>query len=133
MSRPHFVQTLICAGRIVVCTPLSFCAKVKQCVRLCWPLSLVVGVCEKMNAMMKAAVRFSAIKNISNPLKQALLPGNTVAGATRHQFTRTLWHMCSTKSENSKVSNLKLKNPTTVCSCGCGSQRLQHTKSKYVW
>lgn len=83
-----------------------------------------------MNAMMKAALRFSAFKNITNPLKQALLPGNTVAGATRQQLTRTLWHMCSTKSENSKVSNLKLKNPTALCSCGCGSQRLQHTKSE---
>jgi hypothetical protein len=86
-----------------------------------------------MNAMMKAALRFSAFKNITNPLKQALLPGNTVAGATRQQFTRTLWHMCSTKSENSEVINLKLKNPATLCSCGCGSQRLQHTKSKYIW
>jgi hypothetical protein len=83
-----------------------------------------------MNAMMKAALRFSSFKSITSPLKQALLPGNTVAGATKLQFTRTLWHMCSTKSEDSKVSNFKIKNPTSLCSCGCGSQRLQHTKSK---
>lgn len=89
--------------------------------------------CKKMNGMMKAALRYSSFKNITNPLKQALLPGSTVAGSTKQQFTRTLWHMCSTKSEDSKVASLKLKNPTSLCSCGCGSRRLQHTKSKYSW
>jgi hypothetical protein len=87
-------------------------------------------ICEKMNGMMKAALRFSSFKTVTNPLKQALFPGNTIAGTTKQQFSRTLWHMCSTKSEESKVGNLKLKNPTSLCSCGCGSQRLQHTKSK---
>jgi hypothetical protein len=86
-------------------------------------------ICEKMNGMMKAALRFSSFKTVTNPLKQALFQGNTIAGTTK-QFSRTLWHTCSTKSEESKVGNLKLKNPTSLCSCGCGSQRLQHTKSK---
>ncbi|KDR12558.1 complement component 1 Q subcomponent-binding protein, mitochondrial [Zootermopsis nevadensis] len=83
-----------------------------------------------MNGMMKAALRFSSFKSVANPLKQALLPGSTVAGTTKQHFARTLWHMCSTKSEDSKVSSLKFYNPTNLCSCGCGSQRLQHTKSE---
>lgn len=89
-----------------------------------------LSICEKMNGMMKAALRFSSFKTVTNPLKQALFPGNTIAGTTKQQFTRTLWHMCSTKSEESKVSNLKLKDATNLCSCGCGSHRSQHTKSK---
>lgn len=82
-----------------------------------------------MNGMMKAALRFSSFKAVTNPLKQVLFPGSTIVGTTK-QFSRTLWHMCSTKSEESKVGNLRLKNPTSLCSCGCGSQRLQHTKSE---
>ncbi|XP_069703803.1 complement component 1 Q subcomponent-binding protein, mitochondrial [Periplaneta americana] len=83
-----------------------------------------------MNGMMKAALRFSTFKTITSPLKQALLPGNTVAGTSKQQFTRTLWHMCSTKPQDNNISSLKLKTPTNLCSCGCGSQRLQHTKSE---
>ncbi|PSN32221.1 hypothetical protein C0J52_17013 [Blattella germanica] len=83
-----------------------------------------------MNGMMKAAFRMSSFKTISNPLKQALLPGRTLAGTTKQQFTRTLWHMCSTNSEDTYFPRLKLKSPSTLCSCGCGSLRMQHTKSE---
>lgn len=83
-----------------------------------------------MNGMMKAALKFSTFKAITNPLKQALLPGNTVAGTSKQQFTRTLWHMCSTNPQDNNVGSLKLKAPTNICGCGCGSQRLQHTKSE---
>ena len=78
-----------------------------------------------MNGVMRAAFKLSSLKTITNPLKQALLPGIRFAGTPKQQHIRTLWHMSSTiKSEDSNIPRTSM-----LCSCGCGSQRLQHTKS----
>ncbi|XP_059480398.1 complement component 1 Q subcomponent-binding protein, mitochondrial [Neocloeon triangulifer] len=82
-----------------------------------------------MNSIVKAATRFSSMKNALNPLRQVVLSGQNAslmnAAGTSRQITRSLWHMCSTN--NTEIS--KFKSPSFTCTCGCSSKAV-HTKAE---
>jgi hypothetical protein len=86
-----------------------------------------------MNSIVKAAARFSSMKSALNPVRQALVGQQNapiVKAGTSRQFTRTLWHMCSS-SDKSQL--LKFQKACQMCSCGCSSGQIKvHTKGLFL-
>lgn len=80
-----------------------------------------------MNGILKGVLRVSSLKSLANTLGQST-SANNVLGTAKRQFTRTLWHMCS-RNEESRFVGLKLKDPSNMCSCGCGMHKI-HTKGE---
>lgn len=77
-----------------------------------------------MNSIIKSALKLTvSLRGVTNVIRQPVS-----SGTLKRPFTRTLWYMCNRTDE---VTNLKLHNPSSVCSCGCGSMRL-HTKGNYL-
>ncbi|KAG8230840.1 hypothetical protein J437_LFUL010237 [Ladona fulva] len=84
-----------------------------------------------MSGLVKLTSRLSQFKNVLHPLRQSLYARNAANISNviaKRQFARTLWHMCSSRSDTGFVTQWKIKHPSDLCSCGCGIHGV-HTKS----
>lgn len=78
-----------------------------------------------MNSVLRSAFRANNLRVLLNPARN-MVPSNT---GSQRQLARNLWYMCNSKNEQTLASKWKVENPSTLCSCGCGSNAI-HTKGK---
>lgn len=77
-----------------------------------------------MNTLLRSVVRSSALKCFTNTLRQ------NEACSSKRQFTRNLWHLCTSSNGGGKPNNVfKTATQSKTCSCGCGMMHV-HTKGE---
>jgi len=77
-----------------------------------------------MNSVIRTTFKYQNLRQLLNPTRKIV----TVNNVSHRQFARNLWYMCNSRNED-LISKLKLENPSTLCSCGCGSHAI-HTKGE---
>lgn len=76
-----------------------------------------------MNSIIRTVFKSAQLRSLLNPARNVI---SSTSGSHR-QIARNLWYMCNSRNDHSSISKLKIEEPSTLCSCGCGSHAI-HTK-----